>query len=218
MMDWISPSHLNHMAYALVIISYIKRGIKTMAKSNPILINKLREAATQIESGADYNWGHVGKCNCGHLLQAVSPMSSTEIYKKAQIQKLDEWSEYANDYCPASGVPMDDMIDTLMELGLDLDDIHHLEYLSNKLVLEALPGGFRYLQKGNRDDAVTYMKTWADVLELELQYFENVMSTSQTTMRWRHRLTIYTTRWYHRPTADTISIIRLSQWLLIVPH
>ena len=140
-----------------------------MAKSNPNLINKIREAASHINSGADYNWGHVGKCNCGHLLQAISPMDSSEIYQQAQIQKLDEWSEYANHYCPASGASLDTMIDTLLEAGLEIDDIHELEYLSNKLVLEALPGGFRYLQKGSRQDAVTYMNTWADVLEGELQ-------------------------------------------------
>ena len=61
------------------------------------------------------------------------------------------------------------MIDVLLEAGLEIEDIHELEYLSNKLVLEALPGGFRYLQKGNRQDAVTYMNTWADVLEEELE-------------------------------------------------
>lgn len=140
-----------------------------MAKSNPKLISKLRETASQIESGADYNWGHVGKCNCGHLLQAITPMNSAEIYKQAQTQKLDEWSEYANDYCPASGIPLDNMIDALLDVGLELTDIHHLEYLSNKEVLDALPGGFRYLQKGSKEDAIMYMNTWADLLEVQLE-------------------------------------------------
>ena len=136
-----------------------------MAKSNPFLISKLREAANTIESDGDYNWGHVGKCNCGHLLQTITPMDSSEIYQRAQVQKLDEWSEYVNDYCSTSGMHIDSMIDILLEAGLHLDDIHELEYLSNKEVLNALPGGFRYLQKGNKEDAVVYMKTWADVLE-----------------------------------------------------
>lgn len=139
-----------------------------MASSNPFLISKLREAATQIESGAAYSWGHVGKCNCGHLLQAITPLSSGEIYKQVHHQKLDEWSEFANDYCPASGAPMDLLMDKLLEAGMELSDIHQLEYLSNKEVLKALPGGFRYLQKGNRSDAALYMKTWADVLETKL--------------------------------------------------
>ena len=139
-----------------------------MATPNPYLIDKLREAASNIESGAPYNWGHVGKCNCGHLLQTIEPVKSGDIYRKAQQVMLDEYSEFANDYCPDSGVPMDDMIDSLLDVGLAIDDIPQLEYLSNKKVLEALPGGFRYLEKGKARDAVTYMKAWADVLEEEL--------------------------------------------------
>ncbi|PWJ38500.1 hypothetical protein [Sediminitomix flava] len=139
-----------------------------MANPNPILIDKLKEAAQKIESGADYSWGHVGKCNCGHLLQTITPMSSSEIYKEANVQKLDEWSEYANDYCSTSGASVDRMVDALLDIGLELDDIQELEYLSNKKVLKALPGGFRYLQKGQRKDAAMYMKTWAKVLEKEL--------------------------------------------------
>ncbi len=42
-----------------------------MATPNKYLIKKIREAAGNIESGAPYNWGHVGKCNCGHLLQTI---------------------------------------------------------------------------------------------------------------------------------------------------
>ncbi|NLR92110.1 hypothetical protein [Flammeovirga agarivorans] len=139
-----------------------------MAKPNRYLITKLREAASNIEAGADYSWGHVGRCNCGHLVQAITPMNSKDIYESAQRHKLDEWSEFANDYCPASGVPVDNIIDTLMEHGFELEDINHLEYLSNKNILKALPGGFRYLEKGNKEHAAVYMKTWANELEKEL--------------------------------------------------
>ncbi len=139
-----------------------------MATPNPYLIGKIREAASNIESGAPYNWGHVGKCNCGHLLQTIEDVNSGDIYKKAQKIKLEEYSEFANDYCPDSGVPMDALLDSLLEVGLSMDDIPQLEYLSNKKVLNALPGGFRYLHKGDAKDAVLYMKTWADLLEDEL--------------------------------------------------
>ncbi len=139
-----------------------------MATPNKYLIKKIREAAGNIESGAPYNWGHVGKCNCGHLLQTIEDVDSGDIYKRAQKVTLDEYSEFVNDYCPESGVPMDALLDSLVDVGLSMDDIPQLEYLSNKKVLEALPGGFRYLQKGKADDAVLYMNTWADVLEEEL--------------------------------------------------
>ena len=139
-----------------------------MANPNPYLIGKIREAANNIESGAAYNWGHVGKCNCGHLLQTIEDLNSGDIYKRAQKVMLDEYSEFANDYCPDSGVPMDALLDSLFDVGLAMEDIPQLEYLSNKKVLQALPGGFRYLEKGKAEDAVLYMKTWANVLEEEL--------------------------------------------------
>jgi hypothetical protein len=139
-----------------------------MAKPNKILIEKLREAATNIDNGADYNWGHIGKCNCGHLLRTVKPMTSSEVYKKAHIQKLDEWSEFANDYCPENGASIDTMVDELLGVGLELSDINHLEHLSDKHVLQALPGGFRYLEKGKKENAVSYMRTWANLLESSL--------------------------------------------------
>lgn len=140
-----------------------------MAKASTHLIEKLRETAENLESGADYSWGHVARCNCGHLAQTLLPLSSADIYKAARSCGLDEWSEYANEYCPASGAPIDDIMDALIKVGLELSDIHELEYLSNKKVLKALPGGFRYLTKGNRPDAALYFRTWASILELELK-------------------------------------------------
>ncbi len=140
-----------------------------MAKPTFLLIEKLREAAANLESGASYSWGHVARCNCGHLAQCLLPLSSTDIYQAARSSGIDEWTEFANDYCPASGRPIDDIMDALFSLGLELGDIHQLEYLSNRAVLDALPGGFRYLEKGNRAHSALYMRTWASLLELQLK-------------------------------------------------
>ncbi|MEM7791486.1 MAG: hypothetical protein AAF546_08810 [Verrucomicrobiota bacterium] len=140
-----------------------------MARANTLLIEKLREAATNIESGAAYSWGHISRCNCGHLAQCITPLSSAEIYESARQQPIDEWTEFANDYCPASGAPMDDIMDAMFDVGLELKDIHQLEYLSNTDVLHALPGGFRYLSKGNKRDAALYMRTWAGLMEVEVK-------------------------------------------------
>jgi hypothetical protein len=52
-----------------------------MAKSNPELINALRETADRLEQGAHYEWGHMGRCNCGHLVQTLTWMSDYEIVK-----------------------------------------------------------------------------------------------------------------------------------------
>lgn len=136
-----------------------------MARPAQSLVNHLRDAASNIEAGDNYNWGNPARCNCGHLAQCITPLSQGEIYRSAQAHMLDEWSEFANDYCPESGAPMDDIMDIMFEAGLELHDIHELEYLSNREVLNSLPGGFRYLEKGNSEHVALYMNTWADLLE-----------------------------------------------------
>jgi hypothetical protein len=140
-----------------------------MARATEYLIEKLREAASNIESGARYNWANPARCNCGHLAQCMTQLSSESIFKSAQAQQLDEWSEFANEYCPSSGAPMDDIMDLMFEAGLGLKDIHQLEYLSNKAVLKAIPGGPRYLEKGRKEHVALYMRTWAALMELELK-------------------------------------------------
>lgn len=139
-----------------------------MAKANRLLVEKLREAARNLETGKRYNWGHVSHCNCGHLAQCLTPWTPEAIYQRAEASLLTEWSEYANDYCPANGAPIDEVMDVMFEAGLERNDIRELEYLSNPQVLEALPGGPRTLRRGNRQDAAIYMRTWAALLELEL--------------------------------------------------
>ncbi len=140
-----------------------------MAKARPQLIQALRETARQIDAGADYHWAHAGKCNCGHLAQVITGLSPSEIFQRAQKHELTEWSEYANDYCPASGVPIDDIIQCMLKAGLERRDLHRLEYLSDVRVLMALPGGMRYLRRNQPVDVALYLRTWASLLELELK-------------------------------------------------
>lgn len=138
-----------------------------MAKPNLQLIAALRETARQIDNGADYHWAHAGKCNCGHLAQVITGLSPKEIFQRAKKHELSEWTEYANDYCPASGQPLDEVIDQMLALGLDRRDLHHIEYLSDVRVLMAVPGGMRYLRRNQPDDVALYLRTWAGLLEIE---------------------------------------------------
>ena len=57
------------------------------------------------------------------------------------------------------------MLKKLQDVGLTPSDIHHLEYLDDKQVLHALPNGFRWLKKNNREDVVIYFETYAHLLE-----------------------------------------------------
>ena len=134
-----------------------------MATPSFALVQILRETADRLAGGAEYQWSHFGKCNCGHLAQTATRISARDIHRTAH-RKLSEWSEIPDDFCPQTGVLIDRVIDTLFELGLTNTDLRHLEDLTDPEVLARLPGGRRYLQRNQRDEVVVYLRTWADLL------------------------------------------------------
>ena len=135
-----------------------------MADPNPKLVKYIRETATRLETGVEYQWGHQGQCNCGHIVQTITNLTPSEIYHRV-IQTTGEWSEFANDFCPGTNLEVEQILDTLKNQGLSRDDIKNLEYLSDESILSRLPGGKRYLEKNNREHAILYMNTWANLLE-----------------------------------------------------
>jgi hypothetical protein len=138
-----------------------------MAHPNLTLIGALRQAATNLRQGAPYAWGHHGACNCGHVLQVVTHLSKEEILKYAHTG-IGEWTEIAEDYCGVSSAPAYMLISKLEAIGLTPTDIHYLEYLKDKEVLDRLPGGFRWLRKNVREDVIVYFETYAQLLEDQL--------------------------------------------------
>ncbi|HEY0042885.1 MAG TPA: hypothetical protein VGB71_19560 [Flavisolibacter sp.] len=138
-----------------------------MAHPNITLINALRDAAQKLRNGAHYAWGHHGSCNCGHVLQVITQLSKEEIVRHAQTV-YGEWTEIAEDYCGVTNAPAYLLVSKLEKIGLTPTDIHNLEYLEDRKVLEALPGGFRWLKKNLREDVIIYFETFATVLEDQL--------------------------------------------------
>ncbi len=138
-----------------------------MAKANLELINALQQTAKNLKAGATYAWGNHGACNCGNLLQTVTQLNRNEILAYAQ-QGTGEWTELATEYCGVTNAPVDLLVQKLKGLGLNNADIHDLEYLENKQVLNHLPGGFRWLQKNKKEDVVLYFETYASLLSNEL--------------------------------------------------
>ena len=138
-----------------------------MAIPNFALVDILRETAERIEAGADYQWSHFGKCNCGHLAQTATRLSAVQIHRNA-FCRFAEWSEVPDDFCPQTGALIDRVVDTLFELGLNANDLRHLEDLTDGEVLRNLPGGFRYLERNLRQDAIAYMRSWANLIEAQL--------------------------------------------------
>lgn len=137
-----------------------------MANPNLQLIKALRNTAFELAKSRAYQWGHMGSCNCGYLAQEITKLTKSEIHNRA-MQKHGDWNEQLNDYCPTSGFLMDDMISDMLDAGLDTNDLKHLEKLSDKRVLSRLPLGVQ-LHHNYKNDVVTYLKLWAQVLEDEL--------------------------------------------------
>jgi hypothetical protein len=144
-----------------------------MAHPNLTLIGALRQAASNLRNGSYYAWGHHGSCNCGHLLQVVTHLSKEEILRYAHTG-IGEWTEIAQEYCGVTQVPAGLMISKLEAIGLTPTDIHYLEYLQDKNILDHLPGGFRWLKKNLREDVILYFETMANVLEERLLEYINV--------------------------------------------
>lgn len=130
-------------------------------------IEVLRKVAKKIESSSTYQWGHMGLCNCGFLAQEITMLTKEEIHRRA-MQRHGDWSEQLNDYCPTSGLPMDDLISELLAFGFTREELSHLEKLSEPTVLNALPPGQRNLKHNVKKDVVVYMTTWATNLEEKL--------------------------------------------------
>jgi hypothetical protein len=146
------------------------------------LISALRETANRLRSGAFYAWGHHGACNCGNLLQVVTKLSKEEILRYAHTG-TGEWTELTEEFCPVTNAPLSLVISKLENLGLTPTDIHNIEYLGDKAVLNYLEGGFRWLKRNKREDAVAYFEAFAKLLEDQLLQTVNVNITSLFTNR-----------------------------------
>lgn len=135
-----------------------------MVHPNVKPMGALRRAAQNLRNGADYAWGHHGSCNCGHILQVVTHLTKKEILEHAQ-SVYGEWTEIAEEYCGVTNAPAHLLVSKLEQMGLTPTDIHNLEYLEDRTVLENLPGGFRWLRRNAREDVTLYFETMAEMLE-----------------------------------------------------
>lgn len=138
-----------------------------MATPSIELITALRKTASRLKNGAPYAWGHHGTCNCGHLIQVISHFTEGEIIRYAHTGS-GEWTELAAEFCSITNAPYNLLLEKLQSLGLTPTDIHHIEYLSDKEILQYLDGGFRWLKRNKREDAIAYFEAFANMLEEKL--------------------------------------------------
>ena len=144
-----------------------------MAKPSIELIAALRETASRLKNGAHYAWGHHGACNCGNLVQVVCNLTQGEIIRYAHTG-TGEWTELAEDYCGITQAPYTLLVSKLQDLGLTPTDIQHIEYLDDKEVLQYIEGGFRWLKRNKREDAIAYFEAFANMLEEKMALQINI--------------------------------------------
>lgn len=139
-----------------------------MAHANPDLINALRITAKKLAEGGNYQWGHMGSCNCGNLAQELTQLTKAEIHQFA-MQGRGDWREQVEEFCPTSGLNIDLLIADLLNHGLTVTDLQDLEWLADQRILRRIPLERRDKMAHNvREDVVLYMNTWADMLEEQL--------------------------------------------------
>jgi len=138
-----------------------------MARPSLALVTALRTTSARLRGDSSYAWGHLGMCNCGHLVQTLCGLPPARIHSIA-LEGDGDWETIANAYCPTSGHAIDDILTALVAAGLTTDDVRHLERLDDPEILAALPGGHRWLRRNVREDAIAYFETWADLLEVRL--------------------------------------------------
>ena len=118
------------------------------------LVIVLQETISRLEKEeCDYQWTNQGKCNCGHLIQTVTGKTSASIHKIA-INSQGEWTDHAKNYCPSSGLHVDELIEELLKIGLSLDQIPHLEYLSSPKIIKYIPKSMQPLNHKNKEDLI----------------------------------------------------------------
>ncbi len=138
------------------------------------LVEALRVTAARLRSGARYQWGHYGECNCGHLAQTLTNLSPGQIHRLA-LERDGEWRHQAAAFkgeaerCEVTGQRLDLVIRRMLGAGLSIEDIIHLETLSDPAVLARLPAGRRHLTQNGREDLILYLETWAAQLEEQLE-------------------------------------------------
>lgn len=122
----------------------------------------LRRAAERILSENAYQWGHMGACNCGFLAQEITHCDRAEIHRAA-MNRSGDWRDQLRDYCPGSGLAMDEIMDRMHELGFSTQDLINLERLEDSRVRRRMKRqDLRFNQPG---DVASYMLAWADLIE-----------------------------------------------------
>jgi hypothetical protein len=133
-----------------------------LARPTIQLVRALRITASRLDRGSAYKWSHFGQCNCGNLAQTITALTPEQVYRAA-FERAGDWGQQALEFCPTSGYPIDFVLARLFAIGVERDDVRHLERLTDARVLKRL--GVQELAHNERENVIAYMRAWADLLE-----------------------------------------------------
>jgi hypothetical protein len=168
-----------------------------MAQASSRLVVALRETAARLERRETaYCWSRFALCNCGHLAQTITRLAPTALeaaaggrhgdwgdqartlFRPAALVQpdygdrpaLDEgaWEPDSADRCNVADRAMAAIVEELQAWGLDPTDIDALERLNDTAVRRRLGNEALDFSHADRDNAVSYMRAWADLLEARL--------------------------------------------------
>jgi hypothetical protein len=128
----------------------------------PLHFEYLRATAERLERENHYQWGHMGFCNCGYLAQEINKLQPSVIHNAAMAHSGD-WREQLREYCPVSGLPMDQIIVNMEKAGFSIQDLINLERLEDRNVLRK--AGVSHLRHNHKADVLVYLRAWADLME-----------------------------------------------------
>lgn len=113
------------------------------------LLKALKTSVALLESGTvNYYWYQPMSCNCGIVAQTIMGATPNNLKLMLPTDKLKElydndlhlssptWSNMVYNFCPVTGEPLYDVFKILDNNGLSRIEIGHLEFLSDKKILE----------------------------------------------------------------------------------
>jgi hypothetical protein len=151
-------------------------------------MNKLISAIDALIAGLanntlNYNWIEADSCNCGLIAQAVTGLTQsslrlelTELNKEFPDREDHTWKAMTNRICPITGVSENIIFKQLQEAGMTRENIIHLEYLSDPVILKKMRRDRKFIQRikdlftrpkkyyTKKQNLILYLTAWKEVL------------------------------------------------------
>jgi hypothetical protein len=152
-----------------------------MAIASDYVINSIHQTISNLMTTTDYQWGHMGACNCGHLARVVTNFTRAEIHQYALLTQEGDWNDMLNAYCTVSEAPIDMVISEMINKGFSTSDLKHLEYLSEPSILKRLD--VTLLNRNKKEDLLLYLSTWVELLEEQRAKSQSTTFSLETLLR-----------------------------------